>query len=70
MKASLVGTTLKILCSLQCFCCDIYLVVNHIAEEIGELVNVLVINLDSNLRSDVGLRPDIWSGIKMKKGQF
>ena len=69
-SVTFVGTALKIFCSLQCFCCDIYLVINHIAQEIGELVNVLVINLDSNLRSDVGLRPDIWSGIKMKKGQF
>ena len=28
-SVTFVGTALKIFCSLQCFCCDIYLVVNH-----------------------------------------
>ena len=28
------------------------MLVNHIAEEIGRLVNVLVVNLESNLRCD------------------
>ena len=30
-SVTFVGTALKIFCFLQCFCCDIYLVVNHIA---------------------------------------
>ena len=30
------------------------MLVNHISEESGRLVNVLVINLESNLRSDAG----------------
>ena len=30
------------------------LLVSHIAEEIGRLVNVLVVNLESNLTSDAG----------------
>ena len=30
-SVTFVGTALTIFCFLQCFCCDIYLVVNHIA---------------------------------------
>ena len=43
--------------------------VNHIEEKIGPLVNVLVINLESNLTSDAGaLTRSLVRNIKMRRG--
>ena len=44
------------------------MLVNHIAEEIGRLVNVLVVNLESNLTSDAGaLTRSLVRNIKMRR---
>ena len=45
------------------------LLVNHIAEEIGRLVNVLVVNLESNLTSDAGaLTRSLVRNVKIRRG--
>ena len=45
------------------------LLVSHIAEEIGRLVNVLVVNLESNLTSDAGaLTRSLVRNVKIRRG--
>ena len=45
------------------------MVVNHIGEEIGRPINVLVINLESNLRSDAGaLTRSLVRNVKIRRG--